>query len=48
MRSLKKDNSRMAKQADRGKNFLLVGLCLGFAFAIAALSLSFALGGPLA
>lgn len=35
MRSLKKDNSSMAKHADRGKNFLLVGLCLGFIFAVA-------------
>jgi len=46
MRSLMKDNSNMAKYADRGKNFLLVGLCLGFAFAVTALSLSFTLGVP--
>lgn len=44
MKSLKKDNSKMANYANRGKTLFFVSLCAGFTFAVAALSLSLAMG----
>lgn len=44
MKSLKKDNIKIANYANRGKALFFVSLCSGFAFAVSTLSLSLALG----
>lgn len=47
MKSMTKDDDLVADRATMGKNFLLVGLCLGFASAVAAFALSVVAGAPL-
>lgn len=44
MRSLKKDNTKIANHANRGKTLFFFSLCSGFVFAVSTLSLSLALG----
>lgn len=44
MKSLKKDNMKIANYANRGKTFFFASLCSGFVFAVSTLSLSLALG----
>jgi len=46
MKSMAKDDAMVADHANRGRNFLLVGLCLGFASAVAAFALSVVAGAP--
>jgi len=47
MKSMAKDDAMVADRANRGRSFLLVGPCLGFASAVAAFALSVVAGAPL-
>lgn len=46
MKSMARDDRRVARRANQGRSFLLVGLCLGFASAVASFALAIAAGVP--
>jgi len=46
MKSMTRDDHRVADHANQGKRFLFAGLCMGFASAVAAFALSVVAGAP--